>query len=65
MEVITGEWRKPANEIYYPIMVDYVPERRPECPRCGGTYIHSHGVFWECMECGRRWRKKELIHVGT
>ena len=58
MEVITGEWRKPANEVYHPIMVDYVPEHRPECPRCKSTYILSHGNHWSCQDCGRRWLKR-------
>jgi ribosomal protein S27AE len=64
VEIIAGEWRKPSQEIFNPVMVDYIPERRPACPRCESTYILSHGNYWSCQDCGRRWLKKERSHDG-
>jgi tRNA(Ile2) C34 agmatinyltransferase TiaS len=59
MEIIAGEWRKPENSVYHPIMLDLQLERRPSCPRCESTYVISHGNYWSCEDCGRRWLKMD------
>ena len=37
------------------------PDKRPPCPRCGGTHIISRGTEWQCFDCNRRWVKKPRL----